>query len=130
MLQRKLGNDLKHYFKEIKSLFPVYSEREKQFLVGLMSEVDEYIALNPDSDYAQLISVFGEPKTIVSQYIAEADATYLLKRIRTARFIKLGVVVVIIAVVIAAASVITLKYMDYVKAQAHYIDREVTEIIE
>jgi hypothetical protein len=109
-------------------LFPVYAEKEKQFLASLMSDVDEYIASHPESDYMQLISVFGEPKTIVSQYIADADAACLAKQVKTTKFVRIGVIAIIIAVVIVVTSVIAIMYVDYVKGQAYYIDREVTEV--
>jgi hypothetical protein len=95
-----------------------------------MSEVDAYIASHPESDYVQLISALGEPKVIVSQYIADADAAYLLRRIRIAKFVRIGVVAVIVAVVVAVSAVIAIKYVDYVKGQSAYLEREVTEIIK
>ena len=121
-------NDLKRYFKEIKSLLPVYSKEEKKFLTNLMRDVDSYIEENPDSDYMQYISQFGEPKDIASRYIADADSNYLLSQIKTSKYIKIGVLIIIIAFVIGVASVITIHYIDFVKAQESYIAREVTEI--
>jgi hypothetical protein len=130
MAQKELENDLKRYFKEIKLLFPVYGKKEKEFLADFISEVDEYIASNPTSDYAQLISLFSEPKTIVSRYIADADSAYLAKQIKTAKFVRIGIVAIIIAAVIVVALVIMINYVDYIKGQASYVDREVTEVIE
>jgi hypothetical protein len=130
MAQQSLENDLKHYFKEIKSLFPVYGMKEKQFLASLKSDVDEYIASNPASDYAQLISVFDEPKIIVAQYIAEADAEYLSKRIRVARVVRICATIIVIAIIVATVSIISMNYADSIKGQEHYIDREVTEFVE
>ncbi|MDR0519774.1 MAG: hypothetical protein LBG82_06965 [Clostridiales Family XIII bacterium] len=123
-----IDNGLKHYFKEIKLLFPVYGDEEKKFIAHYKADINEYIISNPDSSYEQIVLTFGEPKTIVSRYMAEADAEYLYKQIRTARFIRIGIVVIVIAVVVAAASIVVIKYADFVKGQAQYIDREVTEI--
>lgn len=130
MAQQSLENDLKHYFKEIKSLFPVYGMKEKQFLASLKSDVDEYIASNPASDYAQLISVFDEPKIIVAQYIAEADAEYLSKRIRMARVVRICATIIVIAVIVAIVSIILIRHANSSKFQEYYINREVTEFID
>jgi hypothetical protein len=130
MAQQKFENDLKHYFKEIKSLFPVYGEKERQFLANLMSDIEKHIESNPVSDYMQLISSFGEPKVIVSRYIADADSAYLAKQIKTTKLVRIGVVAAIIAIVIVVSSVVVIKYVDYIKGQAYYIDREVTGFIE
>jgi hypothetical protein len=130
MVQQSFENDLKHYFKEIKSLFPVYGGQEKQFLASFMSDVNEYVASNPETDYTQLISVFNEPKIIVSQYIAEADAAYLLKRIKSAMVVKRCVLLVTLLALISAVIFGAVNYKLYIEYQKHYIDREVTEIIE
>jgi hypothetical protein len=130
MVRQDARGGLKRYFKEIKSLFPVYGEREKLFLADFMSDVNDYAALHPDSDYEQFTSAFGEPKTVVAQYIADADSTYLTKQIKIARFVKAGIMVFIIAFVIMAAAVITIHYVGYIKAHESYIAREVTTVAE
>jgi hypothetical protein len=130
MIQQELENDLKHYFKEIKSLFPIYGEREKLFLAGLMSDVNEYIALNHTSDYMQIISVFGEPKKIVSQYIADADVSYLLKRIRIATVVKRCILILLLLALISVTIFGAVNYKQYIEHQQSYIDREITVITE
>jgi hypothetical protein len=129
MAQKELENDLKHYFKEIKSLFPVYGKKEKEFLTDFMSEVDEYTASNPTSYYMQLISSFGEPKIVVAQYITDSDSTYLLKQIRSSTLIKRCVLIIILLALISAVIFGAINYRLYVEAREQYIDREVTEII-
>jgi hypothetical protein len=129
-MQQEFENDLKHYFKEIKSLFPAYGKREKQFLADLTSDVNEYIASNPEDGYAGLISAFGEPKTIVSQYIAGVDSEYLAKQIRTARIVKICVAIIAAAVIIAMALIVLFNYLDSLKAQESYIGREIIQIEE
>jgi hypothetical protein len=128
MAQRSLENDLKHYFKEIKSLFPVYGVKEKQFLTSFMSDVYEYIALNPESDYTQLISVFNAPNAIVAQYIADADSAYLSKRIKTAKLARRCILIVILLALVSAVASGIRNYMLYIEGQGHYIEREIVEI--
>jgi hypothetical protein len=124
------NNDVKRYFKEIKMLLPAFGDSERMLFSTMMAEVDDYAGSNPDSSYEQIVSVFGEPRRIVSQYIADADPEYLLKQIRTSRRIKAMAIVIIIAVVIVAVAIIGIKYTDYLKGQIQYIDREVTEITD
>ena len=123
-------HDLKRYFKEIKSLLPVYSKEEKKFLDNLRSDVNSFIEENPDNDYSKFTSYFGEPKDIVSRYIADADSTYLIKRIKNARHIKIGITVSVVTILLAALIFISLIYADIVKGQKSYIDRQVTVITE
>jgi uncharacterized membrane protein len=130
MAQKELENDLKHYFKQIKSLFPIYGKKEKEFLNDFMSEAGEYLASNPTSDYAQLVSSLGEPKDVVSQYLANADSEYLAKQIKTTKFVRIGVVAIIIAAVVAVASIVAIWYVSYVNLQESYIGREIIEVGE
>jgi hypothetical protein len=130
MRNSEKNNDLNHYFNDIKTLFPVYGKEEKLFLAGLMSNVHEYLADNPGSGYEHIISAFGEPKTIVSQYITDADESYLLKRIRTAAAMRRCVLIIIVLVLISAIVFAAFKYKSYVEMREQYINREVTTVIE
>jgi hypothetical protein len=49
---------------------------------------------------------------------------------QTTKFVRIGVMAIIIAAVVAVASVIAFAYVDYIKGQAQYVDREVTTIIK
>jgi hypothetical protein len=128
MTQKELGNDLKQYFKQIKLLFPIYGKKEKEFLADFMSEASEYIAANPTSGYTQLVSSLGEPKIIVSQYFADADSEYLARQIKTTNLLRIGIIVIIVASVVVAASTTAIRYKSYVNAQQSYIGREIIEI--
>jgi hypothetical protein len=128
MDESSIENDLKRYFKEIKSLLPVYGGEEKKFIAAIKVDVDEYAAVDPDCNYERIVSAFGTPKAAVMQHIADADEEYLLRRIRTAKFVKIGIVAGIVAVVIAVSAVVAIYYVDYMKGQGSYVDREVIEV--
>jgi hypothetical protein len=130
MVRQDARGDLKRYFKEIKSLFPVYGEREKLFLADFISDVNDYAALYPESDYTQLIAAFGEPRIIVSQYIANADSAYLTKQIKIAAIVRRCVLIIVALAFITAVMFTVLKYQSYVEMREQYIAREVTVIAE
>jgi hypothetical protein len=130
MTRQSFKIDSKRYFKEIKSLFPVYGKEEKLFLANLMSDAEEYIASNSECDYAQFILEFGEPKTIVSQYIADADSAHLSKQIRTARIVKICAAIVAAAVICTALINVVIAYVSFIEARDSYIAREVIVINE
>lgn len=121
-------NDLGHYFKAIKSLFPVYGKDEKNFLDQLKANMLSHVESNPDCDYVQLMSLFGEPNAIVAQYLSDADSQYLIKRIKSAKYIRRGIVAAVVIALIAASAVIGLEYKSYLELQDAYVDREVTVI--
>ncbi|MDR1882330.1 MAG: hypothetical protein LBR26_06055 [Prevotella sp.] len=130
MSGNSIDNDLKHYFKAIKSLFPTYGDHEKDFLSVFMEEVKEYASSVSSLDYAQLVSHFGEPNIIASDYFANADTAYLQKRIKTAKYVKTCVVVVIVLALIGVGVKVGFAYKSYVEGKDAYIHATETVIEE
>jgi hypothetical protein len=120
----------KRYFKLVKSLFPICGKEEKLFIGSLKTDVDEYIKSNPESDYDKLVVAFGEPKTVMSQYISDTDSDYLEKQIRTATIVKRCVLIIILLAVISSVIFGVINYRLYIEGKQHYIDREITEVVE
>lgn len=124
----KQERDLKRYIKEIRSLFPTFGNHEKEFLSGLRVEVENYALSYPDSDYLQFISCFGEPSVIISDYFAKADFSYLSKRIRITKYLKICSAAVVILAVVVAGIKIGIDYKGYLDAKEAYLAVKETEI--
>lgn len=122
----KRNDDPKHYFKEIKSLFPTFGENEKKYLESFKTDVEECTDTLHDLTYLQLVSQFGDPNVIVSEYLAEADPEYLKKRIRVSKHVRVMAVVVIVAVI--AASLIWAAVLNKLYAEAKAAMLSVKEI--
>jgi hypothetical protein len=122
--------DIRHYFKEIKSLFPVFGKREKRFLLDFKIDVENYRATASSYDYANIVSQFGEPNIIISNYLRDAEPRYLLRQMRLGKYVRRGVAIVVILALIASSAVVALKSKSYLEAKASYIAREIVIIDE
>jgi uncharacterized membrane protein len=121
------NNDIRRYFKEIKSLFPTFGKNEKQFMTDFETEVADYSDSLSQSDsptYMQLISHFGEPKEIAADYLHNENSGELMKRVKTAKYVKICVVVIILIAVIAASVTVAFKYKSYLEGKEAYIAKE------
>ncbi len=88
--------DKDKYFKEVKKIFPISGKREKNFLKGIQSQINEL----GDCTYEEIIEEMGEPKDVVASYYEEIDGQYLIKKMNTRRLVKwLGIVVTIIVLI-------------------------------
>jgi hypothetical protein len=121
--------DFKHYFKKTKTLFPTYGKNEKEFFTTLQVDVIQYASEHPELSNSQIIEYFGEPNIIVSQYLAQSDAEQLIKQVKSVRWIKLCVIIVILIAVIVATIIVAMNY-DFYNALHNSIVVEKETIIE
>ena len=116
MSRKKTNNDLRRYFKEIKSLFPTYGEREKKYFASFKNAVEESGETGSALTVGQLCAQFGEPNTIVSEYLAVADADYLRKRIKTTKYVKLCIAIVALIIVVAVTIEVVMRYQLWLES--------------
>lgn len=91
---------IKYYIKDIRLLFPVYHKYEKRFFADFQANVQEYIDIHPESTMDSLIEVFGTPKDVICEYLSSMDSEYYLTHIKSAKNIKFGIFIAMIAVII------------------------------
>jgi hypothetical protein len=122
--------ELKRYFKEIKSLFPVFGKPEKRFFTDFQSEVLSYASSKPELPVAEVVAYFGEPTVIVANYLTETDADVLLKQVKRTKWIRTAVIIIILLALIVSTFCMVLLYRSFIEGRDSYISREVTEIHE
>lgn len=121
--------EMKHYFKEIKLLLPIYSSAERKFLKSLRVSVEEYIDQNPECTIEDIYENFDEPEEAVYNYISALDQTDLCKRVNLRRIIRNVLIIALIAVV--AVSVIEAVHLHLLfKDVKSHIVTEIVTVIE
>jgi hypothetical protein len=121
---------LKHYLKQIKSLFPVYGKYEKRFLMDFEKSIQSYLESDAEMTAQNAISHFGSPADIMREYMENIDGDDLIKRVRVAQKIRVGVVAVVLIVAIVAATLSVMLYHQYEEAQealASVVEVEIEE---
>jgi hypothetical protein len=125
-----VDNDAERYLKEIKMLLPTFGKDEKRFFSEFRTEIEDYVTSNAPLGYEEIVSRFGKPNVIVSDYIDNMDVKHIIKRIRVARIVRIGVIIIVVAAIAAASAIIAIKYVDFIKGQEQYVDREIIEVEE
>ena len=121
--------ELNQYFTEIKTLFPIYSKKEKRFLADFKESVAVFLEENPDSSMEDILNRFASPEEVVLTYIREAyDSHELCKKLRFRKAVKRILIVLLIAML--AYYLVNFLILSHAasEAESHYIDREITVI--
>jgi hypothetical protein len=98
------NSPLKQYLREIRNLLPCDSAQKKRYIAGLNESIQPYIQEHPDTTLDTLYSIFGTPGSIAEDYLNNADALDISRRVSKKRIIILGLVI-LVAVVIIIGSV-------------------------
>jgi hypothetical protein len=127
MTTKDLNGDFKRYFKEIKSLFPVFGKAEKRFFSEFRGDVTDYASLHPELSSSEVVAYFGEPTAIVANYLTETDAAVLLQQVKRTKWIKYCVIIIIALAVILSGIRAAFLYRSFIEGRDAYIHREIIE---
>ena len=81
-LWEELMNNIKKYIKNIWTIMPMHTKKEKFYLNELKKHLNEYLDDHPQCSYDDIVQQFGEPKDIVVNYIQNSDENNLIKRMK------------------------------------------------
>lgn len=72
--------EIKTYISKIKTLLPIYSKQERQFIGNIKAGIDSFLDSNKNATLDDIICQFGEPIEIVQGYIDSLDIEVLINR--------------------------------------------------
>lgn len=75
-------NLTKQYLHCLKSCFPIYGKQEKEYLKKIELHLEEYVSFHSDASYETLVSEFGSPTTLVSDYFTSLEDEYLFRKLQ------------------------------------------------
>ena len=75
-------NNIKKYIKNIWTIMPMHTKKEKFYVSELKKHLNEYLDDHPQCSYDDIVQQFGEPKDIVVNYIQNSDENDLIKRMK------------------------------------------------
>ena len=130
-MKNLVSKDLRLYFKQIKSLLPLYGKQERRFLENFKEDVEDYIERNQDATIDDVISEFGEATYIAASYIESLESEDLNKRLSLKKMFWYMILAVVMIAFAFAVFEAVLLYKEYLAAQdAHMVREETTIIIE
>ena len=119
---------IRDYVKTVKSTFPTFGKFEKKYLSNLEVHLHEYLEENPSATYEDLVSEFGTPSSIISEYFSEIDEQYLLRQLKIRKHVKSAIAIILILALLLDGWCYYLAYRNYINAKNENIVYEETII--
>lgn len=121
---------IKNYKRELRHLFPVFTENEKRFFNDICNTITDYTTECMDFTLDSLIQEIGEPKDIVSRYLLDMDGEALRKSLSRTKFIRLALGLLIVLSLTMGILKIRADYLALLEVRKAYIHQETIEIID
>lgn len=119
------------YFNDIKTLLPIKSSQEKEYLIKISKNLDEYSYDNPNSTYDDYVEKFGTAKDMVVAYLDNCNEDYLISKLRVRNiFVKAITIITVFSVLISIYFLYILQENYNIAKQEHISDSETTIIEE
>lgn len=113
----------KEYLKEVKSIFPLWTKEERNFFRQFTSQVSDFEEEMAQTEITKelLYAEIGRPDEVLTNYLSQANISYISRRIRAAKFIKL------IALIVSACIIITCIIWAYIVIEEyrHFDDHQI-----
>jgi len=95
------------YIRTVRNQMLLPLKMKKRAIYDLSSGVEEYIQNNPKVTIDDLTTHFGNPKTIVGEYILSLDQDELTAEIRKSKIMKKAVFSITVALIMAITAILT-----------------------
>ena len=107
MVIDKMNKELKSYFKSIRQGLTCSLNAKRAFTSMLKDRINDFIAENSEASFADVVSNFGTPEEIISEFNSDKYSTELKRR-------KTQILILeIVAVLLVAFSILmTVAFMD------------------
>lgn len=102
----------REYISEIKALFPIKRKTEKEYIKKVASDIEDYCEESNVTSKQDLYDNYGRPNDVVNNYFATVDTEYVVKQIRTTKFIKSAIAITIILAMIATSALCMCAYVS------------------
>ncbi|MCM1179341.1 MAG: DUF6120 family protein [Clostridium sp.] len=129
-MKKNSNRIIRKYLREIRHFLPIFHQSEKRYVTDLRHAIEDYAATVEHLSFDTLITEFGEPKDLASNYVLGQEASILRNAIKFSNYIKVGILSVVLTLFIIAGFQNYFAYRHYQEAKDSYIHREVTVIKE
>lgn len=103
----------KEYISEIKALFPIKRKPEKDYIKKVAADIKDYCEEENVTSKQNLYDNYGRPNDVVNNYFATVDTEYVVKQIKTTKYIKTFVIVLLVLATIATSVFCITLYSEY-----------------
>lgn len=103
----------KEYISEVKTLFPIMGKSEKKYISNLKTTVEDYCGNVDITSKETLYENFGTPNDVVNSYYSTVDINYIIKKIKSAKYIKICFTIILILAIVAVSTYCLISYSEH-----------------
>lgn len=93
----------KEYISDAKKFFPIMRKKERTYLRGIVSELEDCIERENISSKQDLYTKYRQPYDLANDYYSRFETDEIVKKIRVSKYLKTMISVIIVAVLIATS---------------------------
>lgn len=101
------------YISEIKAFFPIMGKCERKYISKFSIAVEEYCDEENVTSVDGLYEEFGQPCKVVGTYLENIDTLHLAKRINVAKWLRRGLVAVLLFALISLSVFTATIYKEH-----------------
>lgn len=115
--------EIKTYISKVKTLLPIYSKQERQFISNIKASIYSFLDSNKNATLDDIVCQFGEPIDIVQGYIDSLDIEVLINRMS----IKKILLRIFLLALVSALIALSIYSVTMYKAYQRYVNTIVVE---
>lgn len=120
----------KQYLSDVKAFFPIMGKPERTYFAKLAENVDDYCIEENATTVEEIYDGFGHPSEVASTYLTSVDTSYLIKRIRLTKWIRRGIIALLLTALIGVSIYGITTYRAYKMFEQEQIYFDETDIID
>lgn len=117
----------KSYLKEIENLLICDKKKKNEILDSFGNEVDNFLNYNPETDYEELLEIFGTPQEVAQEILASEPVENIKKRVNVAKWIKVGIVSTILLIVFCYIAALSITLIDAHMSYRGYFEEYIVD---
>ena len=121
--------EIRRYLRQTARQLPGGGKLKKQILGQLEGSVREYLAENPEADYAGIVARFGKPEDVAETFVNEMDAQELLEAMQTRKKILRIAIAAAAVVILLWAGVVILAYVNNQNSTNGYFVEQIVHVV-
>jgi uncharacterized membrane protein len=103
----------KAYIKEVKSLFPVCSKKERKYIKNLTQNIVDFCEDSCVTSKEELYSNYGKPIDIVAEYFSVTGVSYVVNKVRISKSIRALIAAVLLAAIAVTSVFCVVLYSNH-----------------
>ena len=96
----------KSYISDAKKFFPIMGKKERAYLRGIVSELEDCIERENITSKQELYTKYRQPYDLANDYYCRFETDEIVKKIRISKYIKILISVLVVTVLVATSAFI------------------------